>query len=79
VPGLLWAYAWIVLHPGRVLAKRRALRAARRVPEREVTSWMTSDVANGDSPVARAFNACAHAYFRLTRIVTLEDLPPGTR
>jgi GT2 family glycosyltransferase len=78
-PGLLRAYLWLIVHPLTILRKRRLLRAEVRVPEGEVTTWMTSDLTNGESVPAKAINACAHLYFRLARIRTLEDLPPGTR
>ena len=78
-PGLLRAYLWLLIHPATIAGKRRVLRAAQRVPENDVTSWMTSDLTNGESAPGKAVNACAHLYFRLTGIRTLEDMPPGTR
>jgi GT2 family glycosyltransferase len=77
--GLLRAYLWLIIHPARIARKRRALRATLRVPEGEVTTWMTSDLTNGESASGKAINACAHLYFRLAGIRTLEDMPPGTR
>ena len=76
---LLRAYLWLLVHPATIGGKRRLLRAAQRVPENEVTTWMTSDITNGESAPGRAINACAHLYFRLMGIRTLEDMPPGTR
>ncbi len=77
--GLLRAYLWLLVHPVRIAGKRRTLRAASSVAEIEVTTWMTSDLTNGESVPGKAVNACAHLYFRLTGIRTLEDTPPGTR
>jgi len=77
--GLLRAYAWLVLHPSAIAGKRQRLRDSLRVPEKEITTWMTSDLTNGESAAGRALNACAHAYFRLAGIRTLEDLRPGSR
>lgn len=77
--GLLRAYLWLLVHPATIAGKRRVLRSERRAPEDEVTSWMSSDLANGESAPGKALNTCAHLYFRLTGICTLEDLPPGTR
>jgi len=77
--GLLRAYLWLLVHPAMIGGKRRLLRAAQRVPENDVTTWMTSDITNGESGPGRAINACAHLYFRLMGIRTLEDMPPGTR
>ena len=77
--GLLRAYLWLLSHPAKIAGKRRVRRAAQGVPENEVTTWMTSDITNGESVPGRALNACSHMYFRLTGIRTLEDMPPGTR
>jgi GT2 family glycosyltransferase len=77
--GLLRAYLWLIAHPVTIAGKRRVLRTARRVPEKDVTTWMTSDLTNGESASGKAINACAHMYLRLTGIRTLEDMPPGTR
>ncbi len=79
LPGLLRAWGWLAAHPGAIAQKRRAIRPARRVRDEEVTTWMTSDLTNGESPAGKAVNACARAYFRLARIRTLEDMPPGSR
>jgi GT2 family glycosyltransferase len=77
--GLLRAYAWLAFHPADLAAKRRAIRARARVPDTEVTTWMTSDLTQGESGLGRAVNTLAHQYFRIAGIRTLEDLPPGTR
>ena len=77
--GLLRAYLWLAGHPALIAAKRRALRPERRVSEREVTTWMTSDLTNGESAPGKAINAFARLYFRLCGVSTLEDFPPGTR
>jgi GT2 family glycosyltransferase len=77
--GLLRAYLWLLVHPVRIAGKRRVVRAARRSPEKEVTTWMTSDLTNGESAPGKIINAVAHMYFRLTGIRTLEDMPPGAR
>jgi hypothetical protein len=77
--GLLRAYAWLAVHPGAIAAKRRAIRPGVRVPETDVTTWMTSDLTQGESPPGRAVNAAARLYFRIAGIRTLEDMPPGTR
>jgi GT2 family glycosyltransferase len=77
--GLLRAYLWLLVHPVMIAGKRRVLRTARRATEKEITSWMTSDLTNGESVPGKVINACAHLYFRLTGIRTLEDMPPGTR
>ncbi len=77
--GLLRAYAWLLFHPGLIGRKRRAIRGAVRVPEYDVTTWMTSDLTNGEGLPGRWLNRCARQYFRLAGIRTLEDIPPGTR
>ena len=77
--GLLRAYIWLLVHPAAIVRKRRGLRPAFTVPEGEVTGWMTSDLTNGEGVAGRALNACAHLYFRLAGIRTLEDLPRGSR
>ncbi len=77
--GLLRAYLWLLVHPVTIAGKRGVCRAAQCVPENEVTSWMTSDLTNGESAPGKAINACAHLYFRLMGIRTLEDMPAGKR
>jgi len=77
--GLLRAYAWLAFHPVTIARKRRALRETRRVPDSEVTSWMTSDLTSGRSAAGRAANAFGRLYCRLARIETLEDMPAGSR
>jgi len=79
LPGLLRAWGWLALHPGLIVNKRRAIRSVITAPEADVTGWMTSDLTNGESAAGRAVNACAHLYFRLAGIRTLEDIAPGTR
>ena len=77
--GLLRAYAWLLFHPALIAHKRRAVRGAARVPEREVTTWMTSDMTNGEGLPGRWINRCSRLYFRIAGIRTLEDIPVGTR
>jgi hypothetical protein len=77
--GLLRAYLWLLVHPATIAGKRGVLRAAHRVPEDTVTSWMTSDLTNAEAGPGKVINACAHLYFRLAGIRTLEDMPQGTR
>ena len=77
--GLIRAYAWLVCHPAVIARKRRTIRDAARVPERDVTTWMTSDLTNGEGAAGRWINTLAHLYFRVMGIRTLEDIPQGTR
>jgi GT2 family glycosyltransferase len=77
--GLLRAYMWLLVHPVTIARKRRVRRFEERVPESDVTTWMTSDLSNGESAPGRAINACARLYFRFAGIRTLEDMPRGTR
>ena len=76
--GLLRAYTWLLAHPGSILRKRRALVSYRRVQDADVTSWMTADLTNGESPLGRAVNGLARAYCRLARLRTLENPPRGS-
>jgi len=79
ITGLLRAYGWLVFHPRLIARKRRAIRDTIRVPESDVTSWMTSDLTNGEGIPGRWINRIARTYFRLSGIRTLEDIPQGTR
>ena len=77
--GLLRAYAWLFFHPGVIARKRRAMQDAVRVRESDVTTWMTSDLTNGEGLPGRWINRCARVYFLIAGIRTLEDMPQGTR
>jgi len=70
--GLLRAYGWMLLHPGSVVRKRKALRAERRVEDAAVTSWMTADLTNGESPGGHFLNSVARLYCRMAGLSTLE-------
>ena len=73
--GLLRAYGWFITHPLEVVAKRRALRAERRVPDRTIVSMMTCNITNGESPLGRVANFCMKAYFGLVGLRTIEFSP----
>ena len=73
------ACAWMLVHPGAIRRKRRALRSERRVSESEVTSWMTAKLTNGESRIGRVVNGCAVLYCRAAGLRTIESLPAGTR
>ncbi|MEW6510660.1 MAG: glycosyltransferase family 2 protein [Bacteroidota bacterium] len=79
LPGLLRAYWWLVAHPVEIAQKRRRMRAERRVNEREVISWMTGKLTNGETLPGRILNAVALAWCRLVRLKTVESLPAGLR
>jgi hypothetical protein len=75
VAGLLRAYGWFITHPLKVAAKRRALRAEQRVPDRTIVSMMTCNITNGESPLGRVANFCTKAYFGLVGLRTIEFSP----
>ena len=77
--GTVWAWAWLVSHPGYIRDRRRVLAADKRVPESDVLAWMSGRVAGGSSPVSRAINAIAIGYMRLVGFRTAESFPALTR
>ncbi|RPH35004.1 glycosyltransferase family 2 protein [bacterium] len=77
--GLLRAYGWFFSHPREIARKRQELRKERRVDEREVLSWMTARLTNGESAAGKAANWFSLAYCRITGLRTVESLPPGVR
>jgi hypothetical protein len=77
--GIVRAYAWLAMNPHVVLEKRRRMAAERRVPEREVISWMTGKLTNGESAAGRLLNAIALTWCRLVGLKTVDFLPAGSR
>lgn len=79
----IWAvarsYGWILGRPLQLRRKRRALRSERQIPDREVISWMTAKLTNGESVAGKAINSGAVLYCRLMGLRTIESLPPGSR
>jgi GT2 family glycosyltransferase len=73
------AYWWILSHPGWIAQKRRALRTERRVSDREVLSWMTCKLTNGESIPGRMVNGISRIYCMCTGLRTIEFLPEGSR
>lgn len=60
----LHAWAWLWLHPGAVFAKRRAMQAARKRPDREILPLIAGNYFDeGKSP-----NLVTRLYEKLTRL-----------
>jgi hypothetical protein len=70
--GLLHAYFWLLTHPAEIAAKRRAIRSAHLVHERDVIRWMTYKLTNGESWIGTAINAIVHLYFKAVGLHTVE-------
>ncbi len=79
LPGLLRAYLWPLVHPGYIRKRRKQLGGERRVPERDVLSWMTAHMTNGESAIGRAMNSVSAGYCRLVGLHTIERTPIGSR
>ena len=77
--GLMRAYLWLVGHPALIARKRAVLAAERRVHEREVISWMTGKLTNGESAPGRVLNAIALVWCRLVGLKTVDFFPAGER
>jgi GT2 family glycosyltransferase len=77
--GLLRAYSWLLTHREWIRQKRGELQHDFKVPEKDVISWMTSWVTNGESAGGAFVNAIATAYCKLVGLDTIESLPHGTR
>lgn len=77
--GLVRAYMWLVVHPAHIARKRAVLAAERRVHEREVISWMTGKLTNGESESGRILNRLALGWCRLVGLKTVDFLPAGER
>ncbi len=79
LPGLLRAYLWPLAHPGFIRSRRKFLAREKRVPDRDVLSWMTAHMTNGESPGGRAVNVLSAGYCRLVGLHTVERVPVGSR
>jgi GT2 family glycosyltransferase len=63
--GILEAYLWCVSNPGWILTQRHHWQRTRRVPDRAILQWMSSDIAQGNGWSSRLLNTCARAYARV--------------
>lgn len=79
VAGILGAYAWLLGHPLRILKMRGVLRSEHIVAEKEVISWMTARLTNGESAVARLIDDLSILYCKVVGLKTIESLPLGSR
>ena len=77
--GLVRAYAWFFAHPLAWHRKRRRLAAERRVNEKEVISWMTGKLTNGETPAGRAINSVALGWCRIVGLKSVDFRPAGER
>jgi hypothetical protein len=73
-PGLVRAYWWFLVHPRELREKRALLARERFVHEREVISWMTGKLTNGESFPGKLLNGLALLWCRLVRLKTVDFL-----
>jgi GT2 family glycosyltransferase len=63
--GILEGYLWCAIHPGWIFSQRRHWQRMRRVPDREILKWMSSDIAQGSGWPSRWLNRSARVYARM--------------
>jgi len=70
--GMLRAYLWFYFNIGKVLKKRRQIRSAKLVHEKEVVKNMSSKLLNHERFINKAINRISYLYSRLVGIKPIE-------
>jgi GT2 family glycosyltransferase len=70
--GVLKAYLWFYFHIPSLLKKRKEIKKIKKVPEKEVTRYMTSKLLNHENPFSKIINNLSYVYSRLTGIKPIE-------
>jgi GT2 family glycosyltransferase len=70
--GMLKAYLWFYFNIGKVLRKRRQIKSARLIYEKEIVKYMTSKLLNHTGFVNKTINRFSYLYSRLVGIKPIE-------
>jgi hypothetical protein len=70
--GVLRAYLWFYFHIPTIVKKRKALRQFKKVYEKEIVKFMTSNLLNEESTIGKIINSISYFYSRMLGIKTIE-------